>query len=87
MDPVYSAFEESPTVVGFLIVPAPFGNLLNRLLPEGANGLIAVMTDTCGDGMSFEMDGPQSTFLGYEDLHDPAFDEYERSLVMEMYDE
>jgi hypothetical protein len=86
MDPVYSAFEENPTIVGFLMALSPFDTLLGRLLPEDAEGMIAVITDTCGKEMTYELNGKMATFLGYDDLHDPDFDEYEFSKVMEMYE-
>jgi hypothetical protein len=85
MDPVYSTFENQ-TIVGFLMALTPFDNLLKRLLPEDAKGIIAVITNTCGKEMTFELNGINATFLGYEDLHDPDFDEYEFSKVMELYE-
>jgi hypothetical protein len=76
--PVYEAFvEENPEVVGFLVGVTVFSNLFDRLLPEGRDGIIAVLDDTCGNIMSFELNGGKAEFLGYEDLHDPEFDEYE----------
>jgi hypothetical protein len=35
---------------------------------------------------SYELNGPEAIFLGYEDLHDPAFDQYERTTALELYE-
>jgi hypothetical protein len=76
--PVYEAFvKENPEVVGFLVGVTVFSNLLDRLLPEGRDGIIGVLIDNCGNKMSFELSGGKAKFLGYEDLHEPEFDKYE----------
>jgi hypothetical protein len=87
--PVYEAFvKDNPEVVGFLLGVTVFGNLLDRLLPEGRDGIIGVLHDNCGNTMSFELTGGKADFLGYEDLHEPEFDEYESYLPnIEMYQE
>jgi hypothetical protein len=79
---------EDAEVVGFLVGVTVFSNLLDRLLPEGRDGIIGVLDDTCGNVMSFELSGGKAKFLGYEDLHELEFDEYERyEPNIEMYEE
>jgi hypothetical protein len=85
MEPVYSAFEESPELVGFLVGVTSFGNLLDRLLPSDVNGIVCVIRDACGNNITFELNGLVSTYLGAGDLHDPNFDKYEQSTPMELY--
>jgi hypothetical protein len=87
MEPVYSAFEENPELVGFLIGVTVFGRLLDQLLPEGAgaNGIVCVFKDKCGNAITYELNGPVQTYLGAGDLHDPQFDKYERSSPVEVY--
>jgi hypothetical protein len=87
--PVYGEFiEENPEVVGFVLGVTAFSNLLDRLLPEGRDGIIAVLDDNCRNIMSFELSGGKAEFLGYEDLHEPKFDEYESfEPNIEMYKE
>jgi class 3 adenylate cyclase len=89
LTPVYEEFKENDAeTVGFLIGVTVFSNLLDRLLPEGKNGIIAVLDDTCGNTMSFEMSSGKAIFLGYEDVHETKFDEYERyESNLEMYEE
>jgi hypothetical protein len=75
--PVYTEIEEEPTLAGIAIAVTPFGNLLDRLLPEGTDGIIGVFSGNCGDVMSFELSSGKANFLGYEDVHEPAMEEYE----------
>jgi hypothetical protein len=86
MEPVYSAFEKNPELVGFLVGVTTFGNLLDKLLPAGAKGIVCVIKDACGNHITYELNGLQSTYLGAGDLHDPNFDKYERSTPMELYE-
>ena len=85
MEPVYSSFEESPTLAGVLIAVTAFENLFDRLLPDQTNGVMCVVTDSCGNAITYELNGPKSTFLENPDLHDPSFDEYRRFTPMELY--
>jgi hypothetical protein len=69
-----------------LIGVTVFSNLLDRLLPEGRDGIIAILSDSCGNTMSFELSSGKAYFLGYEDVHDQEFEEYERyEANLEMY--
>ena len=85
---MYTKIEESPTLAGIAIGVTPFGNLLDRLLPEGADGVIGVFKDNCGNVMSFELSSGKALFLGYVDAHEEEMEEYERSEInIEMYEE
>ena len=87
--PVYKAFvKHNRTVVGFLVAVTQFGNLLDRLLPEGKDGIVAVLTDTCNNTMTYELNGAKAIFLGHEDLHESKFEEYAwHEPNIEMYEE
>jgi hypothetical protein len=86
MEPVYSAFEEDPELVGFLVGVTAFSNLLDRLLPKGTKGIVGVIKDQCGDAITYELNAAKATFLGAGDLHDSKFDKYERVSPMELYE-
>jgi hypothetical protein len=92
MEPVYAAFEEDPELVGFLVGVTAFSDLLDNLLPEGADGesgadgIVCVITDHCGGAITYELNGPKATYVGAGDHHDSKFDKYERSAPMEFYD-
>lgn len=88
MEPVFSGVSHDDTeIVALLIAMSSFGNLLDRILPEGANGILAVIKDSCGNIASYEINGQNSSFLGFGDLHDPSFDNKERTSKLEQYEE
>ena len=90
LQPVFDAIIEpqNQTLVGLLIAITPYGNLLDRLLPDNKEGVIAVFKDDCNNTMTFEMSSTKAKFLGYEDLHETKYDKYERvERNIEMYDE
>ena len=86
MEPVYSAFEESPELVGFLLGVTAFENIMDNVVQAGANGIVCVISDSCGNVMTFELNGPVSKFLGYGDLHDSRFDNYMEYVQLETYE-
>jgi hypothetical protein len=87
MEPVYSAFEEGPELVGFLLAVTAFKNMMDNVVQEGANGIVAVVSDSCGSrDLTYEINGPISTFLGYQDLHDKDFDDFVHSVKLESYE-
>lgn len=81
--------EENQELVGFAIGVTVYGNLLDRLIPENNDGgILAVIEDTCGNLMSFELNSGKAVFLGYEDMHDPDLEQYvEVTENIELYPE
>jgi hypothetical protein len=86
MEPVYAEFYENPVLVGILIAISAWENLFDRVLPEGTNGLVCVVKDTCGNVFTYEINGEIATHLGYLDLHDERFDQYQRTTPIELYE-
>jgi hypothetical protein len=86
MEPVYSAFVESPELVGLLLGVTSFENTLDNVVQEGANGIVCVISDSCGNDMTYELNGPKSTFLANADLHDKRFDRFMHSVQLESYE-
>jgi hypothetical protein len=84
MAPIYSAFVESPELVGFLLGMTTFKNLMDNVVQEGANGIVCVISDLCGSDITYELNGPAATFLGRKELHD--FDNFIHSFQLEAYE-
>jgi len=87
--PVYNDFveKEQEETVGVLLGVTVYTNIFDRLLPEGTDGIIAVLDDSCGNTMSFELNSGKAEFLGYGDVHESEFDRYERYEVnLERYE-
>jgi hypothetical protein len=85
-EPVYDIFSKDAKIVGILLAASPFDFLLNNVLDDDAEGVVCVINDGCGTVMTYEINGPNVTFLGYEDLHDPNYDEFEHHAKLELYE-
>ncbi|CAB9510360.1 Receptor-type guanylate cyclase gcy [Seminavis robusta] len=68
--PVYNSFLlEQRSIVGVVHGVLPWDRFLTGILPEGVNGIIAVIRNTCGDRYSFLLNGPDVVFLGPGDVN------------------
>jgi hypothetical protein len=90
MEPVYGTFEEpdsgrTPELVGILLGLTSWKNILDRLIPEGVNGVICVVEGRCGTSFTYELNGPKSKFLGEGDLHDPDYSYLQQTVQLELY--
>ncbi|KAG7366318.1 adenylate/guanylate cyclase [Nitzschia inconspicua] len=88
MEKVHVDFGQGQEVAGFVLALTSFRNLFTRLLPEGTEGIYAVVTGTpaCERNMTFLLRGDTADFLGYEDLHELSLDHHKRSVPMELYE-
>jgi hypothetical protein len=78
VQPVFDEFdEEIRSVVGAVVAVLPWDVYFEDLLHEGADGLVCVMQDTCGDVFSYRIDGPHAEYLGVGDHHDSKYDSLE----------
>ncbi|KAL3917503.1 MAG: hypothetical protein SGILL_004683 [Bacillariaceae sp.] len=91
MHPVQVDFGEGKEIAGFVLALTSFRNLFTRLVPEGTQGIFAVVTGNaaCGRNMTFLLKGEVAEFLGYEDLHETEskLEEYKYSTPMELLDD
>jgi hypothetical protein len=82
VQPVFDGFdEEIRSVVGAVVAVLPWDIYFQNLLHDGANGLVCVVRDTCGDVFSYRIDGPRATFLGNGDHHDSEYDSLEFAVL------
>lgn len=75
-----NAQQDEGEVVGMLIMFLHWRSLFINILPDTAKGIDAVLTNTCGDVMSYRIIGSHATYLGNGDLHDPKYDHLEQSV-------
>jgi class 3 adenylate cyclase len=76
METVRVDLEKQHPVVGVLSFAIFWRDIFKDILPQKSNGVYVVLEHTCGKGQAFtyQLDGPQTTFLGVGDLHDPKYD-------------
>lgn len=79
--PIYSNLNSDlhSNIVGFLVAILPWDFYFRDLLPQGTNGIIVVLQDTCAGQYTYQINGPESVFLGEGDLHDRKYDYLEVS--------
>jgi hypothetical protein len=85
-EPVYDIFSKDAKIVGILLAASPFDFLLNNVLDDDAEGVVCVINDGCGTVMTYEIKGPNVTFLGYGDFHDRDYEEFDHPAKLELYE-
>lgn len=75
--PVLTGFTPlgSPELGGALGTLLPWNSFFQNILPENADGIIVVLTTSCGQAFTYQINGPEAVLLGPGDLHDTAFDD------------
>ena len=74
LQPIFASFLEGASIVGFLIVVIPWHIYFDQVLSKGADPVVCVLRNSCGEVFSYEVSGPQATFLGEGDWHDESYD-------------
>lgn len=74
VQPVYHAFGGDSVVVAILTTVVPWELYFTDLLHEGADGIVCVLRDTCGDVFTYRINGPEAIYIGKGDQHDPEYD-------------
>ncbi|KAL3935551.1 MAG: hypothetical protein SGBAC_008953 [Bacillariaceae sp.] len=78
--PVYKGvLEEDDEVVAILMSDVNWLSLFALGSDEETPPVHVVVDERCERKFTFEVSGPKVDFLGYDDFHDPEFDELERS--------
>jgi Adenylate and Guanylate cyclase catalytic domain len=75
--PIYDRLEPGAALVGALAAEMPWDSYFSNLIPEGIDGIVLVVRNTCGQQATYEINGPEVTYLGLGDWHDPRYDEFE----------
>jgi hypothetical protein len=67
-------YEENRTVVGSVLGGIYWRIYLNGILPPGANDVMVILKNDCGQTYTYQLDGVDSAFVGIGDLHDDKYD-------------
>jgi hypothetical protein len=79
MQPIFENFSEDSKIVAHFAVVLEWEIYFKNILHKGADGIILVVKDTCHEEFTFEINGPEVTFLGDGDFHDKQYDHLVRS--------
>ena len=65
MTPVYDSFDpDTRSLAGLVHGLLAWDTYLTVLLPPGVNGIITVLTNSCGQIFTFQINGPEAIFVG-----------------------
>ena len=74
-------------VIGVVSLTFFWKDLLEDVLPVGSNGIVVVVSNTCGQSFTFQLSGPDVTLLGKQDLHDTRYDSMKQSTPFDLDEE
>ena len=66
--------DDSP-VVGAVGGAFAWDASLRFLLPEGVDGIVAILSNDCNQTFTYLLNGPDALFMGEGDQHDPKYDD------------
>lgn len=72
--PVFDQFGPNRTLGGLLHTSLYFRLNFVDILPDTAKGVICVMKNSLNQSFTYQLDGPEATFLGPGDRHNPKYD-------------
>lgn len=76
--PVFDSFNRtSRKAVAVLKSVIHWKSYLRFILPSNVRGITVVLQNRCDGSHTFEIDGKEAHVVGFGDLHDPKFDQYE----------
>jgi hypothetical protein len=61
--PIYSSLSRETKVVGYLFSVVAWENFLVNLLPDGVNGIFAVLRNSCDQTVTYELNGNEVRFF------------------------
>eukprot|EP00934_Nitzschia_sp_Nitz4_P000129 Nitzschia sp. Nitz4//scaffold16_size188269//96486//104413//NITZ4_001795-RA/size188269-snap-gene-0.143-mRNA-1//-1//CDS//3329538529//129//frame0 len=64
------------SMVAFSSVLFYWRDTMLNMLPSGIEGIITVVSTSCGKSFTYQINGPDVEFLGFGDQHDAEFDDY-----------
>eukprot|EP00934_Nitzschia_sp_Nitz4_P008929 Nitzschia sp. Nitz4//scaffold100_size80364//3224//7079//NITZ4_005332-RA/size80364-augustus-gene-0.10-mRNA-1//-1//CDS//3329532058//8919//frame0 len=74
LEPVFDSFDASNrTVVGATISILPWDAYFSNLLHDGAEDVVCVLSNTCGDVFTYRVNGNTAIYLGPGDQHNTAY--------------
>ena len=83
--PVFDNFSTSRKLVGVVLSDIYWRLHFKQILPPNAKGVIAVLENNVNQSFTYQLDGPDVTYLGEGDLHDKAFDHMQVSADVSKY--
>ena len=86
LQPVFKKLQDPTSeLVGFLALVVPWDCYLANLLPQGINGVYAVLKNTCGQAHTYILRGNRADYLGEGDMHNENYHDTEVIVPLTQY--
>jgi hypothetical protein len=79
LEPIYADFQDTSPAVGHYLAVVEWANFFSDILHQGANGIVVVLKNSCGQVFTFVVNGSEVTYIGNGDHHDSEYNEHRRS--------
>jgi hypothetical protein len=79
----HSGSDINSPIVAMIVNVLPWDNYLDRLLPEGVNGVYCVLHNSAGQSFTYRIHGPRASYLGPGDWHETKYDNMEYRISFE----
>ncbi|CAB9530159.1 Receptor-type guanylate cyclase gcy [Seminavis robusta] len=83
--PVFEHYEQdrgTEKPVAFIAAYIIWGTYFKDMLSPSVEGVIVVLENPCEGAFTYMLNGPNATFLGNGDLHDPKYHKYGRTAML-----
>ena len=84
-EPVFKDFSDDAEVVASIQAILPWNVYLEDVLVEGTEAVHAVISNTCNQSYTYELQGPEAIYLGEGDRHELAFDSLGQTIIIEAF--
>lgn len=74
-----SGRKDDSQLLGIFSLSFFWKDLFANILPTGSDGMVTVVSNTCGQDITFELNGPEVILMGITDLHDSRYTNMQRS--------
>ena len=76
VQPVFEKFSpnQDADIAGFIFSVVPWDTYFSGILPEGTNGFIVQVVDTCGTNFTYRLNGADAVILDQGFVPDPKYD-------------
>lgn len=79
LKPIFKDLTNNSAVVGILSAVVKWDSFFQNVLPEGTNGVLVTVQDTCGSLFTYVINGRTAAYYGGGDLHNSKYDSMKQS--------
>ncbi|KAL3932586.1 MAG: hypothetical protein SGBAC_010784 [Bacillariaceae sp.] len=82
--PVFDKLGENSSVAAIFFTLIYWRDYFNGLLPKGSDGIHVILENTCGQQITYIVDGLEAKFAGYGDFHSPEYEYLQRDTSIDL---